>query len=277
VAGGSDYWQFVWAFGYRGYQYDKETGLYYCQSRYYNSNLGRWLSADDVAIAQLSIGEVLGANLYAYCSNNPVNDSDPQGDFPGANILIGAIIGAVLGVVGYLVGIIFSNILSNKSPFYNFTSQINAKDLIIAVLFGALDGAIAATSISAIWGRIAGAVSSGIQSALSGGGAVEIVLSVIIGAVFSGAGAGNKVLKKFNFNRTSSALKKLDSKGISYVTKEISSAFKYAVKSNKKLYKLVGGKILSSTPKQLLSTFGLAGTQSAMSAIKKKIAFWFNR
>ena len=34
---------------YRGYVYDEETGLYYCQSRYYDPALGRLLNADDVA------------------------------------------------------------------------------------------------------------------------------------------------------------------------------------------------------------------------------------
>ena len=34
---------------YRGYVYDRETGLYYLQSRYYNPEWGRFINADDLA------------------------------------------------------------------------------------------------------------------------------------------------------------------------------------------------------------------------------------
>ena len=63
-------------FRYRGYVYDEETGWYYLQSRYYNPEVGRFISAD----VYLSTGQgVLGHNAYAYCGNNPMNNSDPSG------------------------------------------------------------------------------------------------------------------------------------------------------------------------------------------------------
>ncbi len=52
---------------YRGYRYDKETGLYYLKSRYYNAEWGRFINADDVAILQATQGELLGVNLFLYC------------------------------------------------------------------------------------------------------------------------------------------------------------------------------------------------------------------
>ncbi len=36
-------------FRYRGYVYDQETGLYYLQTRYYDPELGRFISADSFA------------------------------------------------------------------------------------------------------------------------------------------------------------------------------------------------------------------------------------
>ncbi len=63
-------------FRYRGYYYDVETGLYYLQSRYYNPEWGRFLNADN----QLSTGDLIGMNLFAYCGNNPVNRIDPSGE-----------------------------------------------------------------------------------------------------------------------------------------------------------------------------------------------------
>ena len=64
---------------YRGYVYDTETGLYYLQSRYYNPGWGRFINADN----RLSTGgDLTGLNLFAYCGNNPVNMSDPDGNWP---------------------------------------------------------------------------------------------------------------------------------------------------------------------------------------------------
>ena len=63
-------------FRYRGYVYDEETGFYYLQSRYYNPEVGRFISSDVL----LSTGQgVIGHNAYAYCLNNPVNMSDGCG------------------------------------------------------------------------------------------------------------------------------------------------------------------------------------------------------
>ena len=67
-------------FRYRGYYYDSETGYYYVSSRYYNSEIGRWINADSV-IAEVG-GSIPGYNLFAYCFNNPVNMSDSSGHWP---------------------------------------------------------------------------------------------------------------------------------------------------------------------------------------------------
>ena len=74
---------------YRGYYYDAETGLYYLQSRYYDPEIGRFINADILA----STGQgILGCNMFAYCTNNPVSYSDPTG-------AIGGWLKAVAGVV----------------------------------------------------------------------------------------------------------------------------------------------------------------------------------
>ena len=61
---------------YRGYYFDSDTGLYYLQSRYYNPEIGRFLNADGSLNGN---GDVTGFNMFAYCSNNPVIYSDPNG------------------------------------------------------------------------------------------------------------------------------------------------------------------------------------------------------
>ena len=61
---------------YRGYVYDRDTELYYLQSRYYDPDTGRFINADSLLVA----GDYLqGTNMFAYCLNNPVNYTDPSG------------------------------------------------------------------------------------------------------------------------------------------------------------------------------------------------------
>ena len=62
---------------YRGYYYDNETGYYYLQSRYYDPELGRFISAED--FSYINSNTPLNVNAYAYCANNPLIYSDPKG------------------------------------------------------------------------------------------------------------------------------------------------------------------------------------------------------
>lgn len=64
---------------YRGYLYDMETGLYYNQTRYYSPSWCRFINCDDVNVLTKDTGEVLGANLFKYCDNDPINYTDPSG------------------------------------------------------------------------------------------------------------------------------------------------------------------------------------------------------
>ena len=63
-------------FRYRGYYFDTESSFYYLQSRYYNPGWGRFLNADSYINAN---GDLLGYNMFAYCSNNPVTRTDETG------------------------------------------------------------------------------------------------------------------------------------------------------------------------------------------------------
>ena len=66
---------------YRGYYYDNDLKLYYLQSRYYDAEIGRFISADVTDTAVASLMGLTDKNLYAYCDNNPVNRIDFGGFF----------------------------------------------------------------------------------------------------------------------------------------------------------------------------------------------------
>ena len=64
---------------YRGYIYDRDTGLYYLQSRYYDPAIGRFINADIYTTTDAS--GILSTNMFAYCENNPVMGVDYTGEF----------------------------------------------------------------------------------------------------------------------------------------------------------------------------------------------------
>lgn len=79
---------------YRGYIYDRDTGLYYLQSRYYDPEIGRFINADSYASTDAT--GLLSTNMFAYCENDPVNKSDPTGEV--APILVAMAGGALVGI-----------------------------------------------------------------------------------------------------------------------------------------------------------------------------------
>lgn len=66
-------------FLYKGYYFDKESGMSYCHTHYYVPDWCRWLCADGVG--WLDPSSLFEQNLYCYCNNNPVCCIDPSGRF----------------------------------------------------------------------------------------------------------------------------------------------------------------------------------------------------
>ena len=64
---------------YRGYYYDNETGYYYLQSRYYDSNICRFINADIFEIAKRNNSTSTILNMFSYCFNHPVYSIDLTG------------------------------------------------------------------------------------------------------------------------------------------------------------------------------------------------------
>jgi RHS repeat-associated protein len=56
---------------YRSYYYDTETIWYYLNSRYYNPNIGRFITMDEIEYLGAT-STILSYNLFTYCEGNPV-------------------------------------------------------------------------------------------------------------------------------------------------------------------------------------------------------------
>jgi RHS repeat-associated protein len=59
-------------FGFQGLQIDPETGLMYVRNRYYDPEMGRFITTDP-------LGYVDGPSQYGFAGNSPMNAGDPMG------------------------------------------------------------------------------------------------------------------------------------------------------------------------------------------------------
>ncbi len=181
-------------FRYRGYYYDCETGLYYLNSRYYDPEIGRFINIDEISIVDVTKIALNGLNLYCYCLNNPINETDNSGYF-----LIWLFITAI--VVGFVVGAGTSIISQGITKGWN---NINWWQVGWDALIGGISGALSVTGIGILGMTIAGAaigLISSVGSNLINGSDfgswstwLDIGISTGLGALFGligGAGATN--------------------------------------------------------------------------------------
>ncbi len=78
--------------GSLGHVSDAETGLVYMRARYYDPNVGRFVSEDP---------GYNGVNWFMYCDNNPTNKVDRDGRFP---YLLMEVVGALIDTVTQRLG-----------------------------------------------------------------------------------------------------------------------------------------------------------------------------
>ena len=179
-------------FRYRSYYYDTETGFYFLKTRYYDPEIGRFMTIDD--LSYLDPDSINGLNLYAYCGDNPVMAYDPNGTFFLTTFLVSLAIGALVGGLvsgGFAIG---SQIYQNG---WNPTLW-DWKQIGLSALGGAIAGAISAMPL----GGLAGSLAFGALGSLAGGiisGSVDsfesAIIAMSIGAVanIAGYGISNKI------------------------------------------------------------------------------------
>ena len=146
--------------------------MYYCKTRYYVLQWGRWLNADNTKY--LDLKQFNKSNLYAYCFNNPINVCDDNSNLPtwakwaiGGYLIVasitisiataglGSAFGIALGgsliadiaggaIAGALMGTITSAITSmGVQIIKNDIDGIDWKEVGRSALIGGISGAIA--------------------------------------------------------------------------------------------------------------------------------------
>ena len=170
-------------FRYRGYYYDIETELYFLKSRYYDPELGRFMTIDDVSY--LDPDTINGLNLYAYCGNNPVVNKDTNGKFP-----ISAIVAAIILGGGISAGV---SAVTQYFEAGEDWSKVNVNKVIYAGAWGVVNGLLAISGIKVkaamALGAVLGATSSIISDLLFNNGQIDFS-SLIINTIIGGASAG---------------------------------------------------------------------------------------
>ena len=171
-------------FRYRGYYYDVETQLFYCNSRYYSPELCCWISPD--SIEYLDPESINGLNLYCYCYNNPISYADPSGNLPQwAMWLIGGVVIAGLAIATIATG----GAAGGVAGF---------------ILSGALKGAV----VGAVSGALVNGTIGGISSAIDGGGfwsgffdgaAHGFMSGAVIGGITGAISSGLQVAKSASY------------------------------------------------------------------------------
>ena len=118
---------------YRGYYYDNETGFYYLQSRYYDPVNRRFINADIYASTDSS--DAVPCNMFVYCGNNPVSNTDESGDswfkalLSKAMDIVEAAVKVVQKVTSSVDVVISHGVTGNVSPGvsdFTFTAMVSA-------------------------------------------------------------------------------------------------------------------------------------------------------
>ena len=193
---------------YRGYYYDRETRLYYLQSRYYDFANCRFINADTFATTDAN--GFLSANMFAYCENNPIMLVDQDGGVPViiAGALIGGLVGAVSGALssalqggdkseimaGALSGMVtgfVAGAVSTAAPILAATLDVSGMAMLGAA--SAVSGAVGTFSSALSQKSTKGKVDWG-EAVLNGGlTAIDTFASRGVGIIARGSGIGTAV------------------------------------------------------------------------------------
>lgn len=190
-----------------GNEADVETGLVYCQARYYDPRIGRFVTPDLVFL--LNPEKVLASpsslNLYAYAGNNPVKLVDREGAWwkwvvgalvIAALVVATIVVGVATGGAGFAFGILLMASIGSAlgAGIGTYSAWRAGGNLEDGFLVGAIVGGLAGAAGYAVGAAVAGAAAglSGAWGAVLAGAAEGAILGAANGAIIGyGGGTGD--------------------------------------------------------------------------------------
>jgi RHS repeat-associated protein len=154
--------EFVNNLRFAGQYFDEESGLHYNLMRYYDPDLGRYLTVDPLGVGGGSL------NLYEYAKNNPALLVDPRGELAGLGALF--MVGASASMIG---------IAQNIFLAYAFVSGLNS--VVSALVELERRGCLKQSDVVMVAGMYLVLTTTAVAVSLELGG-----LSVFMGAALAG-------------------------------------------------------------------------------------------
>ena len=212
---------------YRGYYYDAYLGLYYLQSRYYDSNTGRFINADN-QIAGVG-SDFRGYNLFSYCFNNPINMGDPTGNWPKWIENVAKIASVVVAVTAVVVTVAA---VSAFTAGTGSAAAVYGATILLGAALSGINGGVAneAKGNSYANGYLGGAIGGAIQATCSKtsigtivGGGVGVTVGTVITDVMN-----NLDPDSVNYTAKEIATNAIISGGKALVTSSVTAYMGYA-------------------------------------------------
>ncbi|MEW6008874.1 MAG: toxin TcdB middle/N-terminal domain-containing protein [Candidatus Omnitrophota bacterium] len=187
---------------FTGKELDDSTGLYFYGARYYDPEIGRFITPDSIVQAP---SDPQSLNRYSYCRNNPVVYTDPSGHFLWFAAIIGAIVGATLGGISAAI---------NHQPIWQgiVTGGISGLGagfgLWMGIGWGAASGAGGSAlmggnpALGAGLGAFGAALGYGVGTAFKGNPFNRFIGSTLAGGIVGGIGSeisGSSFGKGFSY------------------------------------------------------------------------------
>lgn len=189
------------AFAFLGNDADAETGLVYCQARYYDPRIGRFITPDLVLLLnpERILASPCNLNLYAYAGNNPVKLVDKEGGWwkwvvgalvIAALVVATVVVGIATGGVGFAFGILLMASIGSAlgAGIGTYSAWRAGGSLEDGFLLGAIVGGAAGAAGYALGAAVAGAGISGAWGAVLAGATEGAIIGAGNGAIIGYAG-----------------------------------------------------------------------------------------
>jgi RHS repeat-associated protein len=149
-------------FGWGGHREDAETGLVYMGARYYDSSLGRFISADSVIPDEFKSQAL---NRYSFGYNNPISNVDPTGHMPVVSAIASVAISFVTGAPVWVLATVSAGAATSVAGYATHNEWLTS---IGSILEGIGGGGFGYLKVSNAFGNaLIGGAASAVTSPVS--------------------------------------------------------------------------------------------------------------